>query len=301
MKQKIIPNLWFDRQAEEAANFYTSVFEDSRVGNITRAPAAGFEIHGLPEGTVMTVEFEVEGYQFIGINGGPIFKFTPAISFLVSCNNKEKVDTIWARLSSGGTPMMQLGSYPFSERYGWIQDRYGLSWQLMTVSGSEINRRITPTLMFVGEHYGQAEEAVNYYTSVFRDTRVDHIMRYGSNQAPDKKGTIQHAGFTLENQDFAAMDSAQEHNFTFNEATSLMITCSTQKEIDYYWGKLTDGGQESMCGWLKDKFGASWQVAPVILSEMLLDPDKEKVERVTGAFLKMKKFNIGALKKAYKG
>ena len=98
------------------------------------------------------------------------------------------------------------------------------------------------------------------------------------------------------------MDSAHEHDFTFNEAISFMVECKTQEEIDYYWEKLTaDGGQESMCGWLKDKFGVSWQVSPTVLGEMLRDPDKEKAERVTNAFLKMKKFDIGELKKAYEG
>ena len=303
IKQKIIPNLWFDRQAEEAANFYASTFKNSRVGNITRASKAGFETHGLPEGTVMTVEFEIEGQRFIGINGGPIFKFNPSISFLVACNTKEEVNALWAELSQGGGPaLMELGAYPFSERYGWTKDRYGLSWQVMFMEGREIKQRIIPTLMLVGEQWGKAEAAVNLFTTVFRNSVIDHILRYGKGEEPDKEGTVMHAGFTLEGQDFAAMDSARAHDFTFNEAISLMVECETQKEIDYYWGKLTrDGGQESVCGWLKDKFGVSWQVAPTVLGQMLRDQDKEKVERVTDAFLKMKKFDIGELKKAYKG
>ncbi len=192
--------------------------------------------------------------------------------------------------------------YPFSERYGWVQDKYGLSWQIMFVRDREVKQKITPTLMFVGKQCGKAEEAVNLYTTVFHNSAIDHTMRYGKGEEADKEGTVRHAGFTLEGQQFAAMDSAREHNFTFNEAISLMIECRTQKEIDHYWGKLTaDGGQEGVCGWLKDKFGVSWQVAPTVLSEMLQDPDKERVERVTNAFLKMKKFDIGELKKAYKG
>ncbi len=127
-------------------------------------------------------------------------------------------------------------------------------------------------------------------------------MRYVKGEEPDQEGTIKHAGFTLEGQAFAAMDSAREHDFTFNEAISLMVQCETQSEIDYYWGRLTSGGgQESVCGWLKDKFGVSWQVAPRILAEMLMDADKDKVERVTNAFLKMKKFDIEGLRKAYSG
>lgn len=302
IKQKITPNLWFDRQAEEAAKFYTSIFKNSRVGNITRASKAGFEIHGLPEGTVMTIEFEIEGQKFIALNGGPLFKFTPAVSFLVACNTREEVDAIWEKLSEGGTALMELGEYPFSEKYGWTQDRYGLSWQVMFMGDRRMEQKITPTLLFVGEQCGKAEAAINFYTSVFNHAKIGDILRYGKGEGPDKEGTIKHAAFTLENQGFAAMDSALKHDFTFNEAISFMVECKTQEEIDYYWEKLTaDGGQESVCGWLKDKFGVSWQVAPSILDEMLRDHDKEKVERVTNAFLKMKKFDIGELKKAYEG
>jgi predicted 3-demethylubiquinone-9 3-methyltransferase (glyoxalase superfamily) len=302
VNQKITPNLWFDRQAEEAANFYTSVFNNARVGRITRYSKAGFEVHGMPEGTILTVEFEIEGQRFIALNGGPIFKFTPAISFLIACNSKEEVNAIWEKLSEGGMALMELGEYPFSEKYGWTQDKYGLSWQVMFMGDRKIRQKITPTLMFVGEQSGKAEAAVQFYTSVFRKAKVGDISRYGKGEEPDKEGTIRHAAFALENQGFAAMDSAREHHFTFNEAISLMVECKTQKEIDYYWEKLTaGGGQEGVCGWLKDKFGVSWQVAPIVLNEMLRDTDKEKVERVTNAFLKMKKFDIAELNKAYKG
>jgi predicted 3-demethylubiquinone-9 3-methyltransferase (glyoxalase superfamily) len=300
--RRITPSLWFDRQAEEAANLYVSTFKNSRVRSVTRASKAGFETHGIPEGTVMTLEFEIEGQRFIGINGGPLFKFTPAISFLVSCETKQTVDDIWKRLSEGGKALMELGAYPFSERYGWIQDRYGLSWQIMFSGERRVDQKITPTLMFVGENCGKAETAIRFYTSVFKKAAIGPVMRYGKGQEPNREGTLQHAAFTLEDQAFAAMDSALEHNFTFNEAISLMVECQTQREIDYYWEKLTgEGGQESMCGWLKDKFGVSWQVNPTVLGAMLQDLDPAKVERVTNAFLKMKKFDIAALKRAYKG
>jgi predicted 3-demethylubiquinone-9 3-methyltransferase (glyoxalase superfamily) len=302
IKQKITPNLWFDREAEEAAKYYTSIFKNSRIGRITRASKAGFEIHGIPEGTVMTIEFEIEEQKFIAINGGPLFKFTPAVSFLVACNTKEEVDAIWEKLSEDCTALMELGEYPFSEKYGWTEDRYGLSWQVMFIGGHKMGQKITPTLMFVGEQCGKAEAAINFYTPVFHNAKIGDILRYGKCEEPDKEGTIKHAAFTLENQGFAAMDSAGNHNFTFNEAISFMVECGIQEEIDYYWEKLTaDGGQESVCGWLKDKFGVSWQVAPTILGEMLRDHDKKKVERVTNAFLKMKKFDIGELKKAFEG
>lgn len=301
--QKIIPHLWFDSEAEEAAKFYAGLLEDSSIGKKTYYGKAGFEIHGQPEGKLMTIEFELAGQKFMGLNGGPYFKFTPAVSFLIACQTKEEVETLWKALSAGGMPLMELGEYPFSEKYGWIQDKYGVSWQIMFMGSYEIKQKITPTLMFVGEQCGRAEEAMTFYTSVFHTTKIGDIMRYPKGAEPEKEGTIAHASFTLEGQDFAAMDSAQKHEFAFNEAISFLVRCETQEEIDYYWDKLTPGGdpKAQQCGWLKDKFGVSWQIAPAILEQMLQDPDAEKVEHVTNAFLKMKKFDLAELKKIYDG
>ncbi len=300
--RKIVPTLWFDRQAEEAAGFYVSLFEDSEVGAPIRAAKAGFEIHGLAEGTVMSIPFRLAGLPFVGINGGPLFKFTPAISFLVACRTAAEVDPLWDRLSAGGAPLMELGEYPFSPRYGWTEDRYGLSWQVMAVGEKPISQKIVPTLMYAGPLAGKAEDAVRLYTSVFENSAIGEIMRYGPGDEPDKEGTIRRAGFSLEGQEFGAMDSAYPHAFGFTEAVSFMRRCETQTEIDRFWAVLTgDGGQESMCGWLKDKFGVSWQIAPSRLDEMLRDPDPAKVERVTDAFLKMRKFDIATLEKAYRG
>jgi predicted 3-demethylubiquinone-9 3-methyltransferase (glyoxalase superfamily) len=302
MRRRIIPSLWFDRQAEEAAYFYASLFENAKVGEPVRATKAGFETHGLTAGTVMSIDLELEGLEFIAINGGPLFKFTPAISFLVACRTKDEVDRLWAKLAPGGAALMELGEYPFSERYGWTQDQYGLSWQVMAAGDRPINQKIIPTLLYVGAQAGKAEEAMRLYASVFPSSSVGPIDRYGRGEEPDKAGTVKHASFTLEGQEFAAMDSAWAHQFTFNEAISLMERCETQKEIDRSWAALTaDGGQESMCGWLKDKFGVSWQIAPVRLEEMMRDPDVRKVERVTAAFLKMKKLDIAELEKAFRG
>ena len=298
--QKIVPHLWFDRQAEEAAQLYTSTFKDSRTGSVTRYTSAGFETHHMPEGMAMTVDFEVDGYRFIALNGGPLFKFNPSISFMVPFETAEEVDAAWTRLSEGGKSLMELGEYPFSKRYGWTEDRYGVSWQLMLAAGIPPGHNLTPTLMFTGDKCGKAEEAVNLYTSMFDSSKVEHIQRYEKGIEPDREGTIQHAGFILESQSFAAMDSALEHNFTFNEAVSLMVQCETQEEIDRYW-KLSAVPEAEQCGWLKDRFGVSWQVTPTILGKMLSDPDRAKVERVTNAFLKMKKFDIAELKKAYEG
>ena len=224
-------------------------------------------------------------------------RFTP---FQVKCQTKAEVDAIWEKLSEGGTILMELDEYPFSERYGWLQDKYGLSWQIIFVGESEIKQKITPMLMFVGDVCGKAEEAVNFYTSIFPNGRADILARYGKGEEPDQEGTVKYATLTLEDQEFGAMDSAHAHRFTFNEAISFRVCCNTQKEIDYYWERLSAVPESEQCGWLKDKYGVSWQIVPTVIDEMMKNKDEKKIARITEAFLKMKKFDIAELKRAYK-
>jgi predicted 3-demethylubiquinone-9 3-methyltransferase (glyoxalase superfamily) len=292
--QKITACLWFEREAEEISKFYTSIFRDSKVKNTTT-------LHNTPSGTVDIATLELAGREFTILVAGPLFKFTPAVSFLVACDTKEEVEALWAKLSKGGMALMELGEYPFSKKYGWTQDRYSLSWQVMFMGDRKIEQKITPTLMFVGKQCGKAEQAINFYGSVFHNARVGDIFRYGKGQEPDKEGTVAHAAFTLEGQRFAAMDSAREHPFTFNEAISFEVHCETQEEIDYYWGKLSAEPKAEQCGWLKDNYGLSWQIVPTVMEKMLKDKDKKKLARVTEAFLKMKKFDIETLERAYEG
>jgi predicted 3-demethylubiquinone-9 3-methyltransferase (glyoxalase superfamily) len=247
------------------------------------------------------VTIELLGQEFTLISAGPLFKFTPAVSFLVACKTKQEAEALWEKLSEGGSELMALGEYPFSETYGWLLDKYGLSWQVMFMGDREIKQKIIPTLMFVGKQCGKAEEAIRFYTSVFHDAKVGDILRYGKSEEPDKERTVKHAAFSLEGEEFATMDSARAHNFTFNEAISFMVHCDTQKQIDYYWGKLSADPKAEQCGWLKDKYGLSWQIVPTVMDQMLPDHDKKKIARVTEAFLKMKKFDIAALERAYEG
>ena len=302
MSPKITPFLWFDKEAGEAANRYTSLFSatfDSTQGKSRIKSKSTLE--GTPSDAVEIVTIDLLGEEFSLMSAGPVFKFNPSVSFLVACKAKAEVDALWKGLSKGGTALMELGAYPFSERYGWVLDRYGLSWQVMFLGDRMTERRIIPTLMFVGQQCGKAEDAIRFYASVFHNTKVGDILRYGAGEEPDKEGTVKHAAFTLEGQAFAAMDSAHEHNFTFNEAISFVVHCKNQEEIDYYWGKLSADSKAEQCGWLKDKYGLSWQIVPTVIEEMLKDKDKKKVARVTEAFLKMKKFEIEKLVKAYEG
>lgn len=291
--QKIIPFLWFDNQAEEARDFYTSIFRNSKVGHVTRYGAAG----PGPEGSVMTAAFELEGLEFTALNGGPVFNFTPAISFFVSCETHEEVDELWVQLSAGGSALMPLQRYPFSEKFGWVEDKYGVSWQLNLGRRSQ---KITPFLMFVGEQHGKAEEALNFYTSLFKNANIMQIERYEAGE-DEPEGTVKHAVFSLDGQEFMAIDSGAEHLFTFTEAISFFVNCETQEEVDRLWEKFTEGGSEQQCGWLKDRYGVSWQIVPTALLEMLNDPDRERSERVTQDLFQMKKIELEVLRRAYEG
>src|SRR5919112_1104891 len=274
--KKIVPHLWFDKEAKEAAKFYTSIFRDSRVQNTSM-------LHNTPSGSVDIVTIELSGQEFMLISAGPLFKFNPSVSFLVACETKEEVDTLWEKLSDGGLPLMPLGKYPFSERYGWIQDKYGLSWQVMFMGDSKmkLKQKITPMLLFVGDVCGKAEEAINFYISIFSNAKIGDIIHYNKGEEPDEEGTVKYATFTLASYGFAAMDSAHRHNFAFNEAISFMVYCERQDEIDYYWEKLSDDPKSEQCGWLKDKYGLSWQVVPIIMEEIMQSGDDSKMARVT--------------------
>jgi predicted 3-demethylubiquinone-9 3-methyltransferase (glyoxalase superfamily) len=295
--QKIIPNLWYDDKAEEAVNFYTSIFKNSKKGSVTRYGEEGAKVSGRPKGSVMTVTFELEGQRFTALNGGPLFSFTPAVSFFVGCESTEEIEKRWRSFSKGGTVLMELDKYPFAEKFGWLQDKYGLSWQLILADRPQ---KITPCLMFVGERAGKAEEAMNHYVSLFPDSAIARIERYGKG-GPDPEGTVMHGVFSLHGQEFIAMDSALPHPFGFTEAISFLVECESQKEIDRLWQKLTEHGEEGQCGWLKDRYGLSWQISATVLSEMLEDPDPVKLERLMKVFFQMKKVDIKALRRAYEG
>lgn len=291
--QKLTPFLWFNDKAEEAAKFYVSLFPNSKV--VTAVDYG--EVGPGPENSVMTVRFELAGQEFIALNGGPHFKFTPAASLFVTCDTKEEIDVLWQKLSEGGSVLMGLDKYPFSERFGWVADRFGLSWQLNLAS---FTQKITPCLMFVGEQNGRAEEAMNFYLPLFENSSIERTERYAAGEG-GVEGTVKHGVFSLEGQKFISMDGGKDHPFTFNEAFSLVVNCESQDEVDDYWEKLSEGGEKSQCGWLKDKFGFSWQVVPTILEDLFEDKDDEKSQRVMQAMLQMRKLDIAELQRAYEG
>ena len=295
--QKITPFLWFDNNAEEAVNFYTSIFENSNVGAVARYDEASALASGKPSGSVMTAAFQLNGQDFVALNGGPHFKFNESISFFVYCESDERTETIYNKLMNGGTANMPLGKYDWSPKYAWVKDKFGVSWQL-TVEKINSEQKILPSLLFVNDKFGKVKDAVEHYTKIFPNSKIIfESSNPKSENIPEE--TLAFAQFSLAGNLFNALSGRGQHNFDFNEAISFAVSCESQNEIDYYWEKLSAVSQAEMCGWLKDKYGVSWQIVPTILNKLLSDKDARKSQSVMKAMLQMKKINIAELEQAY--
>lgn len=285
---RLQPCLWFDNQAEEAAKFYASAFSSFRSGQVAKYGESGSEASGQKKGSTMTVEFEIDGLKILGLNGGPMFKFTAAMSFFVWRKSEAEVTELFQKLNAGGQTRMALDTYPWSKKYGWTTDRFGVEWQVMQ---SDERSGIAPAMLFTNRNFGRGEAALELYRSAFKNFEIEAIHRDPQNQ------TIQHCVFNIEGQPVCLMEGPGDHPFTFNEAFSLMISVRDQAEVDHFWNTLTaDGGQESQCGWLKDKFGVSWQVVAFDWLKYTSDPAKS--EKAFQALMKMKKPDLAKLKQA---
>lgn len=291
---KIVPHLWFDTEAREAAAFYVGLFSNAK---ITRTHV----VRDTPSGDVEAVDFELEGQPFSAISAGPGFRLNPSISLFVTCGSADEVEVLWQALIQNGTALMELQEYPFSKRFGWLQDRFGVSWQLALSEGSQPTEKIVPYLLFSGPAKGKAADAMRFYTDVF-----NAFVQKGRpvDDAQEEQITISGEGlyrFRLLNQHFLALDHGFDADFTFNEAFSLIVTCDTQKEIDYFWNHLSKVPEAEACGWLKDRFGVSWQIVPRQMGEWMETGTEAQLKRLTEAFLQMKKLDIEAMRKAFLG
>lgn len=275
MTNKIYPCLWFNGNAAEAAGFYCSVFKNSEI----------------LDSNPMVVVFRSAGQKFMCLNGGPQISFNPSISFYVVCETGEEVGSYWNALADGGKIMMPLDKYDWSEQYGWVQDKFGISWQLALGKMEDVGQKFTPMIMFTGDQIGNAERSMEMYTSIFNNSSIVGIMKYPPGQKDE--GMVMHGQYKLNGYVFMCKDSSFDHGFGFSEAISFVVECENQAEIDHFWDKLTDGGSEGMCGWLKDRFGVSWQIVPQVLARLMSNP--ERSGRVMQAFMKMKKFDIPQL------
>ncbi len=290
---KLMTHLWFDQEAKAATEFYLSTFKHSQLISSTL-------LENTPSGNVDSYTIRLEDPTFMLLSAGPYFKVNPSISFMINCDSEEEVRYYYDKLIQGGSALMPLDKYDFSDLYAWVEDVFGVSWQIMLTKVSE-PVKIRPAMMFVGNNCGKAEEAIHFYTEIFKNSKINSVSRYGDGFEPNDPNMINYADFILEGQHFSIMDSAYEHAFQLSEAISFIINCKDQSEIDYYWDALSADPEAEQCGWIKDRYGVSWQITPEIMNEMMSSQDQAALNRVTEAFLQMKKFDIETLIKAYKG
>ena len=278
----ITPFIWFNGNAQEAMDLYISAFPDAKIIS-----------HSLfiSKISLMGQELQIMNYETKAV-------LNPSVSFFVNFKTAQEVEDLYHKLKDGYKELMPLGEYPFSKKYVWLQDQFGVSWQISQTDSIDKNF-INPFFLFHGANVGRAQEAIDLYTRAFPESKVEFISRYGEN-APDKAEYINYSLFQLQNQQFGVMESGFDHQFEFNEAISFLISVDNQKDVDYYWDKLIEGGGKAVqCGWLEDKFGISWQVVPVQLMKLMGDSDQVKSERVRQAMFKMIKIDIAGLEAAY--
>jgi predicted 3-demethylubiquinone-9 3-methyltransferase (glyoxalase superfamily) len=304
--QRIVPNIWSTRNAEEMGAFYADALPDAESEVESRYPEEGLldfqqEFAGQP----LTVTVMVAGTRLTLINAGDEFRPTPAISFMLNFDPARfggsspdavasatiTLDRTWDALVEGGIVRMELGEYPFAARYGWVEDRYGVNWQLMlTDPAGEPRPFVVPALMFGGPAQDKAAQAADFYVSLFSSlpggAAVGNRFPYGVPTGPASAEALAYGEFRVGDQWFMATDFGADHAFAFSEGVSLEVQCEDQTEIDRLWTALSAVPEAEQCGWLKDRYGVSWQIVPTDMAELMARP---------GAFehmLEMKKLVI---------
>ena len=264
MDQVITPAIWCDGTADEAAQFYTDVFRDTSIAEQAPGIAATVSIHG---------------FKLSLINGGNQYAPNPSISCILNFDpllfgGEEQArayfDELYKRLSTGGV-LMELGEYPFSPRYAWVRDRFGMTWQLMlTDPDGDPRPFVIPSFMFGGTNHANAEEATDAWIALFDNARRGALYRYEEG-GPLDAGTVMFTDFTLRGTWMAATDSGTFHDFTFTPGVSIIVSCRDQEEIDRYWAGLSAVPEAERCGWCVDRWGVSWQVVPHNIAELMAE------------------------------
>lgn len=293
----IVPYLWFDNEAIEAAEFYTSVFPDSQIRTTS--------VYKQDGETIQEVAFDLGGQSFFSINAGPLWKINPAISFMVNFDPsvmddaKQSLKSLWQKLSEGGKALMPLDAYDFSPLFGWVEDKFGVSWQLiLTDPGGDPRPFIMPAIMFTEQAQATTLAARRHYLDVFEHTEEGLLVPFEEGQS---LGEIMFSDIKLENLWYVLSDSFGLHDFSLNGAISFMLQCDTQDQVDYYWHHLSADPSEEQCGWLKDKNGVYWQIVPRRFLAMIREGSGEQVRRVMEKMQASKKLVIAELEEAYRG
>lgn len=275
MAKIIYPCIWFNNNAQAAADFYCTLFKDAK----------------LLESNPMVTRFAAGGMSFMLLNGGSKYAPTPAVSYFVYCDGEAEINRLYDVLKEGGKILMPLDKYDWSPRYAWVEDRYGVNWQL-DVEAINHPQKIVPNLLFVNEKNTRVKDLRDKYLSVFKNSMALMEMAYPP-PAAMPVGSLLFAQFKLNGFIMNAMSSTLQHDYDFSPGNSFVIECDTQEEIDYFWETLGEKGRFDMCGWLADEFGVSWQIVPSVLPQLMSDPVKGP--RVIQTFLKMQKFDIQTL------
>lgn len=291
MAQKIIPNIWCNHNAEEAGAFYARAFSGANSEVESRYPESDLlDFQRDFAGAPLTVRVEIPDpnganpVRFTLVNAGDEFRPNPSISFFVNFDPlffdrdesaaRAALDQLWQALSEDGTVLMPLDSYDHSSHYGWVQDRYGVSWQLMLTNPDGSPRPfIVPSLMFAGPVQNRAGEAIDTYLAVFDETAPGTRYAYGAQTGPASPEAIMYGDFCIGDQWFAVMDSGVEQETTFNCGISFEVQCRDQEEIDRFWAALSAVPEAEQCGWCADQFGVSWQIVPENMGELMERPD----------------------------
>ncbi|WP_040164387.1 VOC family protein [Microbacterium gorillae] len=272
--QKIIPSIWSAGVADEQGAFYTAAIPHTDFTVTGRYPQAGLpEGQAALAGRTLAGDVVIDGYRIVLINAGDEYRPTPATSFALRFRTRDAEEATWERLGDGGQIMMPLHEYPFNDWYGWVQDRYGVSWQLMLDEDEPAHPRVTPTLAFSGPVQNRAAEAMMFYTGVLPDSAVGFAATYPEARGPARAGDVMYGEFLLAGQPFAAMDSGNDLVPSFTPGFSLMVECFDQGEIDRYWTALSAVPEAEQCGWLVDKYGLSWQIVPANMDALMQRPN----------------------------
>lgn len=286
MNNNIFPCLWFNGDGKEAADFYCETFG----GKITAD-------------TPVVLNIELFGQKLMFLNAGPQFEKNASISFTILCETENELHNYWKQLSQNGTVIKDLGEYSGSKLYGSILDQFGVTWQLY-LSEIQNDQKIIPTLTFAHQNNGKAKAAIEFYTSIFPHSKIGRILKYGDkvgNDHSEISGNVQHADFKIDDYSLFVLDRSDDQPFDFNEGISIVVMTDDQIQTDHLWDSLLiNGGRASMCGWLKDQFGISWQIVPKRLLELMNDFDQPaKAQKVVEAMMSMQKIEIETLETAY--
>lgn len=285
--QPIIPHLWYDTEAKEAVAFYVDLFGGKLDWTYT--------ITDTPSGDSDLIQFQLGDMTLAAISAGPYFKLNESMSLMVNVASKDEVTRLYQALSEGGRILMPLGEYPFSPYYVWLEDRFGLSWQLSYAPDLDKPYQFDICLLFSQEQVGLAQPMLDYYKDKLPQASVGQLSYYGEGEATVEAAKLNYAELLVAGQKMIVMDHGYGGEASFNEAFSLMVYVDSQDELDFYYDLLSAVPEAEMCGWVKDQFGISWQIVPRILMEAYDTASPEKVKAVNAAVMTMKRLDFATI------